>query len=178
MMDSYNLSWKLAHTLHNLIPISKRNENPVMDTFESERLNVARQLIDFDSKFSSMFSGQIGGDDASVQALTHEEFVKVFEEGSGFTSGCGIEYGDSVLVKHTRKTKEGPVTSNDPLNGTLHAGRRISDVRVRRYADANLRHLQDGMYSLRCPQIQMHQLMVTCRFPVYWTLSPSRFGKR
>jgi phenol 2-monooxygenase len=153
MMDSYNLSWKLAHTLHNLIPISKSSENPVLDTFESERLNVARQLIDFDSKFSSMFSGQIGGEDESVKDLTHEEFVTVFKEGSGFTSGCGIEYGDSVLVKHTSKLKEGPVTSQDPLNGTLHAGRRISNVKVRRHADANLRSLQDGMYSLWYLQI-------------------------
>ena len=147
MMDSYNLSWKLAHTLHNLVPRPKSNENPVLGTFEMERLNVARQLIDFDSKFSSMFSGQIGGEDASVKALTHEEFVTVFKEGSGFTSGCGIEYGNSALVKHAGGIKEGPVTRHDPLNGTLHAGRRILDVKVRRYADANLRHLQDGMYS-------------------------------
>lgn len=152
MMDSYNLSWKLAHTLHNLIPISKSNENPVLDTFESERLNVARQLIDFDSKFSSMFSGQIGGEDDSVKALNHEEFVTVFKEGSGFTSGCGIEYGNSALVKHTSKIKEGPVTSYDPLNGTLRAGRRILDVKVRRYADANLRSLQDGMCFLMVSQ--------------------------
>ena len=151
MMDSYNLSWKLAHTLNNLIPISKSNENPVLDTFESERLNVARQLIDFDSKFSSMFSGQIGGEDAAVKALTHEEFVTVFKEGSGFTSGCGIKYGNSVLVKHTSKTQEGPVTDHDPLNGTLQPGRRILNVKVRGYADANLRDLHDGIYFLRFP---------------------------
>lgn len=145
MMDSYNLSWKLAHTLHNLIPpTTNSSKNAILKTFEYERLNVARQLIAFDSKFSSMFSGQIGGEDSSVKALTHEEFVSVFREGSGFTSGCGIEYGDSVLVKHSKDLNSSPVTESDPLSGTLQAGRRLLDVKVRRYADANLRHLQDG----------------------------------
>jgi phenol 2-monooxygenase (NADPH) len=79
MMDSYNLAWKLAHTIHGLSP-QHPNDN-VLATYEAERLNIAHSLIAFDTKFSSMFSGQIGSDGA-VQRLTHEQFLKVFSDGS------------------------------------------------------------------------------------------------
>jgi phenol 2-monooxygenase (NADPH) len=125
MMDSYNLAWKLAHTIHGLSP-QQPNAN-VLATYETERLDIARILIEFDTKFSSMFSGQIGSDSA-VQGLTHEQFLKVFSDGSGFTSGCGI-------------------AGSGYLQGILKPGRRLLDSVVRRYADANLRHLQDGMHS-------------------------------
>jgi phenol 2-monooxygenase len=147
MMDSYNLSWKLAHVLHNLTPPTSNKTDPILKTFEQERLNVARQLIDFDSKFSSMFSGQIADQDPSVKGLTHDEFVTVFRGGSGFTSGCGIEYESSVLVKRMEPLKDGPVIRHDPLSGTLCPGRRLLNVDVRRYADANPRNLQDGKCS-------------------------------
>lgn len=147
MMDSYNLSWKLAHSLHNLTPPTPGGTtDPILATFEHERLNVARQLIDFDSKFSSMFSGRIGVQDPSMKDLTHDEFLDVFSKGSGFTSGCGIEYGSSLLVKQAESPSDRPVSRHDPLTGTLQPGRRLLDVKVRRYADANLRHLQDGRH--------------------------------
>jgi phenol 2-monooxygenase len=145
MMDSYNLSWKLIHSIHGLTPRSaKGTPDCILETFEQERVGVARQLIDFDSKFSSMFSGQIGSKDPSLKDLTHEEFLKVFSEGSGFTSGCGLEYEPSAIVKSSGGPKGNPVTKHEPLKGTLTEGRRLLDVQVRRYADANLRHLHDG----------------------------------
>jgi phenol 2-monooxygenase (NADPH) len=151
MMDSYNLSWKLVHGVHGLTPKSSLlSPDPVLGSFEYERPTVARQLIDFDSKFSSMFSGAIGGHDPSVENLTHKQFLKVFSDGNGFTSGCGIEYPASLIV-HPVGPYENPVHGTDFLNGTLSPGRRLLDVKVRRFADANVRHLQDGKwcYSLK-----------------------------
>ena len=138
MMDSYNLAWKLTHTIHGLAP----NES-VLKTFGSERVTIARMLIDFDTKFSSMFSGQIG-QQTSVEGLTHEQFLKVFSDGSGFTSGCGIEYPESLLVKPSTEEGSKLVSNTDYLRGTLKTGRRLLDTVIRRYADSNLRHLQDG----------------------------------
>jgi hypothetical protein len=43
--------------------------------------------------------------------------------------------------------KDGPVTHHDPLSGTLCPGRRLLNVDVRRYADANPRNLQAGKRS-------------------------------
>ena len=147
MMDSFNLSWKLAHSLHGLTPpVPKGDFDPVLATFQDERLNVARQLIEFDSKFSSMFSGQIGVPSPEIESLTHAEFLKVFRDGSGFTSGCGIEYEPGVLVQHVDNQHENPVKRHDPSNGTLRPGRRLLNVQVKRHADSNLRNLQDGMY--------------------------------
>jgi phenol 2-monooxygenase len=146
MMDSYNLSWKLIHSIHGLTPAEVEGAtDPVLASFEKERLGVARQLIEFDSKFSSMFSGQIKASSPSAgESLAHEEFLKVFSDGSGFTSGCGIEYSDGLLVKHQTEPSKGPVIRHDPINGTLTPGRRLRNVRVTRYADANMRNLQDG----------------------------------
>lgn len=96
MMDAYNLSWKLAHVLQGVAPggFGSPAANSLLATYEAERLDIARQLIDFDTKFSSMFSGKIG----EGTGLTHEQFVEVFRTGGGFTSGCGIEYKAGLLV--------------------------------------------------------------------------------
>jgi phenol 2-monooxygenase len=141
MMDSYNLAWKLAYKIHGLSP--QESSHSFLATYEDERLKVARQLIEFDTKFSSMFSGQIGSD-SSVKGLTHEQFLKVFSDGSGFTSGCGIEYSQGILVQTPAIENSYPIDGDDYLQGTLKPGRRLLDSVVRRYADANLRHLQDG----------------------------------
>jgi len=143
MMDSYNLAWKLAHTIHRLSP--EQPYNNVLSTYEDERLEVAKLLIEFDTKFSTMFSGQIGSD-KGVKGLTHEQFLKVFSDGSGFTSGCGIEYPLSVIVKSPCANDVYPIVGNNFLQGVLKPGRRLPDSAVRRYADANLPHLQDGKH--------------------------------
>jgi phenol 2-monooxygenase len=99
-----------------------------------------------------MFSGQIGALDSSeAKNLTHEEFLEIFLEGSGFTSGCGIEYPKSCLVKSTPRNageSKDLISGTDYLGGNLKAGRRINDCIVKRYADANPRHIQDGEFGL------------------------------
>lgn len=146
MMDSYNLSWKLVHSLHGLTPRGSRpGGDDVLVTFSDERVSIARQLIEFDSKFSSMFSGQIDVTDRQLNGLTHEMFLKVFSDGSGFTSGCGVEYAKSVLVDNSRQgNADNPVVKHDYLQGTLMPGRRLANARVKRFADSNARDLQDG----------------------------------
>jgi len=153
MMDSFNLSWKLVHSINGLSPQHVQNLDPLLATFSTERLTIAKQLIDFDTKFSSMFSGKIGSIETEVDGLTHEEFLKIFVDGSGFTSGCGIEYPEGRLVRRTSQVTSlsAPlITGSDFLSGNLKAGRRLNDCVVTRYADANPRNVQDGAsYLLR-----------------------------
>lgn len=137
MMDAYNLSWKLAHVLNGLAPES------LLDTYEHERLDIARQLIEFDTRFSMMFSGKIGEE----TGLTHEQFVDVFSKGSGFTSGCGIEYREGKLVD---KTPLDIIKSGAPESGLLVPGRRLLNVRTKRFADANPREIHDGKSTCNC----------------------------
>lgn len=154
MMDSYNLAWKLVHSLHGLTPSNSAGDvDTVLETFNHERVDVARQLIEFDAKFSHMFSGQIGSTDAEASGLTHEEFLRVFSEGSGFTSGCGLRYKPSRLVKATEDAFLGKstATNGDMPRGELMPGRRLLDVEVKRYADATSRHLHDGKLSSKLP---------------------------
>lgn len=168
MMDSYNLAWKLVHTIHGLSPectsspgnSDTASAHTVLSTYSLERLTVAKQLIAFDTKFSSMFSGAIGAsdDNEAVSSLTHDQFLQVFRDGSGFTSGCGIEYPESLisqpastqLASGDEGARNYPISPDgDFLNGCLRPGRRLADAVVRRFADANPRHLQDGME--QCP---------------------------
>ncbi len=142
-VDSYNLSWKLIHSLHGLTPASKSGD-VILDTFETERQTIAQELIAFDKEFSSMFSGKIGAGD-SQGSLTHEQFLEVFSTGNGFTSGCGIEYPENILVK--KADSEVVVNGTDYLSGVLRPGRRLLNVRVKRHADGVRRDLQDGQHS-------------------------------
>ncbi|XMA14698.1 hypothetical protein WAI453_007489 [Rhynchosporium graminicola] len=142
MMDSYNLSWKLMHSLNGLSPNSQ-SRNTVLDTFETERLTIAKELIAFDKEFSSMFSGKIGTE--GTEGLTHEKFLMVFSTGNGFTSGCGIEYPGNSLVQII--TPEGLVMGSDHLSGVLKPGRRLLNVKVKRHADGCRRDLQDDLPS-------------------------------
>ena len=147
MMDSYNLAWKLAHSINGLTPRALSGAaDPILETFEQERVDTARQLIEFDTTFSHIFSGQIGSDDPAMAGLTHEEFLRVFREGSGFTSGCGLHYQPSRLVKMPAKSHHNAAPNGDPLSGTLTPGRRLLNVEVKRYADATTRQLHDGVF--------------------------------
>lgn len=141
MMDSYNLSWKLIHSLNGLTPTGGSGDK-VLDTFETERQTIAQELIAFDKEFSSMFSGKIGAGDGQ-ESLTHEQFLEVFSTGNGFTSGCGIEYPENLLVE--KAILDGVVQGTDYLSGVLRPGRRLLNVKVKRHADGVRRDLQDGL---------------------------------
>lgn len=77
MMDSFNLAWKLAYSIHGLAT----NPNAMLDSYHTERHTIAQQLINFDRTFSSMFSGKIGSNGEvheGSEGLTHEQFLDVF----------------------------------------------------------------------------------------------------
>lgn len=76
---AYNLGWKVAHVLKG---ISKPS---ILKTYETERREVAQQLISFDEHFSAKLSS--GGD-----------IQNVFAEALPFTSCTTIEYGPSMLI--------------------------------------------------------------------------------
>lgn len=141
MMDSYNLAWKLIHTLNGLTPTPSSGDK-VLDTFETERQTIAQELITFDKDFSSMFSGKIGAAEDGQGCLTHEQFLEVFSTGNGFTSGCGIEYPENLLVE--KQVNSEIIQGTDYLSGVLRPGRRLLNVKVKRHADGVRRDLQDG----------------------------------
>lgn len=167
MMDSFNLAWKLAYSIHGLTT----NPNAMFDSYHTERHTIAQQLIAFDRTFSSMFSGKIGSDgeeNGGSQGLTHDQFLDVFNTGNGFTSGCGVEYPENWLVNRTfDESHKSPIQEADPLLGILYPGRRLLNVQVKRHADGNRRELQDGMFIA---------LFICSRFLTNWQISYQRAG--
>ncbi|KAF9892487.1 hypothetical protein FE257_001596 [Aspergillus nanangensis] len=147
MMDAYNLAWKLAYQINGLTPMSQdpKNPNPLLDTYQIERHANAQQLIDFDRKFSTIFSGQV---DTAGSGMSHAEFVQTFNTGNGFTSGCGVEYNDSMIVVRDFSTDSpDPVQGTDYLSGILRPGRRLLNVKLMRHADGWHRDIQDDLES-------------------------------
>jgi hypothetical protein len=144
MMDSYNLAWKLIYSINGLTPHSEGQTEDILDTYHTERHTIAQELIEFDRAFSSMFSGKIGAPEDGAGGLTHEEFLKVFSRGNGFTSGCGIEYPENMTVNRRLKEDNNPIHGTDYLSGVLRPGRRLLNVRVIRHADGYRRDIQDG----------------------------------
>lgn len=142
MMDSYNLAWKLIYSINGLIP--ERLSSSLLDTYQSERHAVARQLIETDKQFSMMFSGKVAtARDTSGAGFTSRQFIDLFDNKNGFVSGCGIEYAESVIVERTTDSKN-PIRGTDYLSGFLCPGTRITNARLRRYADGAPRDIQDG----------------------------------
>ncbi|KAI1782486.1 FAD binding domain-containing protein [Ganoderma leucocontextum] len=74
--DTHNLAWK----------------------YESERRTYAQELIDFNKRFSKLFSRP--RTDENQDGVTHEQFLRysAFKTASGFTSGIAIRYKPSQLV--------------------------------------------------------------------------------
>ncbi|KAJ9243874.1 hypothetical protein DTO169E5_2216 [Paecilomyces variotii] len=145
MMDSYNLAWKLAYYINGLTPLSDtQNPAPLLDTYHIERHSNAVNLINFDRDFSSMFSDKIDIGDS----MNHSQFLETFNIGNGFTSGCGVEYPDNMLViKDTHQGEKNPIQGTDYLFGIIRPGRRLLNVKLKRHADGWRRDIHDDLAS-------------------------------
>ncbi|BFZ65156.1 hypothetical protein YB2330_006319 [Saitoella coloradoensis] len=155
MMDTYNLSWKIAHAALGYSAPS------ILSTYESERRLIARDLIAFDHKFSRLFSGKPAknGDDMGISL---EEFKKVFEKGNLFASGTAVDYGPSAIVAKDGKAVPQyaePEDTDDPsaagvrtvsrtgLSTKILPGQRVPSTKVLNHSDARPWHLNELLKS-------------------------------
>ncbi|KAK4180901.1 putative monooxygenase [Triangularia setosa] len=92
MQDSFNLAWKVGL-------VAKGVCHPrILDTYQSERRRVAQDLIEFDHKFSRLFSGRPAKDVMDAEGVSMAEFKDAFLKGNLFASGLSVDYGPSCLV--------------------------------------------------------------------------------
>ncbi|KAI0923519.1 hypothetical protein AcV5_009039 [Taiwanofungus camphoratus] len=126
MNDTHNLAWKITHVLRGWSDIS------ILNTYEFERRKYAQDLIDFDKKFSALFSGKPRTEEY-VDGVSHEEFLEAFKTFGAFTSGIGVHYGPSALVK----------TNHQSCASGLIIGERIPPQVFVRAADSRPFELQD-----------------------------------
>jgi len=69
----------------------------LLKTYEIERRKFAQDLINFDRKFATLFSGKPRTGD-SDDGVSHEEFVQAWKTFGNFSSGIGVHYPESPVV--------------------------------------------------------------------------------
>jgi phenol 2-monooxygenase len=116
LQDGYNIGWKLAAIL-------KGRANPsLLETYTLERQKVAADLIDFDRRFTKLFSSQAGSDHPP------EYFAEQFIKAGRYTAGLTAKYDDSTITSATRSKQE--------LATGLTVGMRFPSAQVVRFCDA------------------------------------------
>ncbi|KAG2413132.1 hypothetical protein HFD88_010691 [Aspergillus terreus] len=154
MQDTYNLGWKIASV------VKGRCAPSILKTYESERRTIAKQLIDFDYRFSRLFSGRPAKDIMDEEGISIEEFKEAFEKGNMFASGVAVDYGPNLIVAKeapsfayvddttvAKRVEISPVASKQELAAEIEVGMRIPSHKVLNQADARPWHLQELLRS-------------------------------
>ncbi|KAI4869209.1 putative phenol 2-monooxygenase [Hypoxylon rubiginosum] len=150
MQDTFNLGWKVALAAKG---IAKRS---ILSTYQSERQSVAQDLIDFDHRFSRLFSGRPAKDVMDAEGVNMDEFKAAFLKGNLFASGLIVNYGPNSLVAKAGEddgSNSATVVSADVFAKTqalatgLPVGMRFNSFKVINQADARPWHFQEKLKS-------------------------------
>ncbi|KAL5585820.1 hypothetical protein FOVSG1_013512 [Fusarium oxysporum f. sp. vasinfectum] len=145
MQDSFNLGWKVATVVKGLASRS------ILKTYESERKGIAQALIDFDHKFSRLFSGRPAKDIMDEEGISMEEFKEAFEKGNMFASGIAVDYGKSMIISKPDRNDSGSNNKasidRQALAPEVKLGMRMPSVKVLNQSDARPWHLQELLRS-------------------------------
>ncbi|KAK6706515.1 hypothetical protein SNK05_010393 [Fusarium graminearum] len=138
MQDSFNLGWKIANVVKGLASRS------ILDTYEVERKGIANALIDFDHKFSRLFSGRPAKDIMDEEGISMDEFKEAFEKGNLFASGIAVDYEKSMIVAKPDSTfADDNILKRQALAPEIKLGMRVPSVKVLNQSDARPWHLQE-----------------------------------
>ncbi|TDZ34927.1 Phenol hydroxylase [Colletotrichum spinosum] len=147
MQDSYNLGWKIGLVSKGILP------REVLSTYELERKKIAKDLIDFDGKFSKLFSGRPAKDIMDETGVSSDEFQKAFHTSRMFTTGVGVNYEPTVLVAKEAEEgtdhglKRSTAKSTQSLATNCKLGQRFPSHKVIRQSDARLWELHHKLPS-------------------------------
>jgi phenol 2-monooxygenase len=127
MQDTFNLGWKLAAVLRG------QSKPELLSTYSIERHAIAKELIDFDREWATMFSATpIDADKPNAKAIDPAEFQQYFIRHGCFTAGTATRYMTSMIC--------GETTWQHLAHG-LVIGMRFHSAPVIRLADAKTIHL-------------------------------------
>ncbi|KAI5970708.1 hypothetical protein CANMA_000299 [Candida margitis] len=150
MQDAYNLGFKFALVCKGLA------KSDILQTYELERKKVAHDLIEFDHKFSRLFSGKPMVphaeklDESNDGGVDLDEFHQVYLQGGKFASGTISDYQDSIMVKKAG-TQSRPGEESEgvfhPLANKVAVGRRLQSDLMLGQIDYKLLHLGDKLVS-------------------------------
>src|SRR5690606_17518439 len=119
MQDAFNLGWKLALVL-------KEQARPeLLDTYESERKPIGKQVIEAASKIHELF---MAGRNSGADALLELQQSGFLAELVGKVSGLSYHYrSEKDLAAHDGMPRAGDRMPNPSLQGK-HAGKSLSDL--------------------------------------------------
>ena len=130
MNDTHNLAWKLALVIKNLAHLN------ILKTYEFERRNYAKQLIDHDREFASLVGNKMLPN-TDETTMRYDEVRKAYERFSGFFTGIAIQYEASLITVQSEE--------NQALAKGIIIGRSFTSQIVVRHVDARPFHLHDIM---------------------------------
>ncbi|GAA5887203.1 hypothetical protein JCM5296_004561 [Sporobolomyces johnsonii] len=133
MMDTYNLGWKLAHVLQG------KASPEILKTYQSERHQTAKELIDLDYQLSRMFAAKPQRDETDTEGVSLAAFKEFFIKAGRWASGTAVHYKPSLLVAPEREAGS--------LAPGLPHGMRFESHPVVCIADARPWHLADRFMS-------------------------------
>ncbi|KAJ6481937.1 FAD binding domain-containing protein [Mycena sanguinolenta] len=131
MSDSYNLGWKLAACAKGIASPS------ILDTYSGERVEVARELIEFDHKVSRLFSGK-PAITAESEGVSMAEFQALWVRMGKWSSGTAVKYHPSLLIADSTAAKT-------ELAKNIVIGSHFESHMVVCYADAHAVQLADRL---------------------------------
>lgn len=155
MADAFNLGWKIASV------VKCRSPRSILKTYQSERRRIAQDLIDFDHKFSRLFSGRPAKDILDTEGISMDEFKQTFRTAHMFTSGLSVDYGASMLIAKAgssadqgdgtdvsaTKTATKQVVGKQQLATNAALGKRFPSFKVLNQADSRPWHLAERLPS-------------------------------
>ena len=142
MQDCYNLGWKVGLVARGICKPS------ILGSYQSERQRVAQDLIDFDHKFSRLFSGRPAKDVMDAEGVSMDEFKDAFLKGNLFASGLIVNYGPSNLVAKpgdAAKIAQDEFDKKQALATGLPVGMRFNSFKVLNQACARPWHFQERL---------------------------------
>ncbi|KAF2464475.1 uncharacterized protein BDR25DRAFT_296718 [Lindgomyces ingoldianus] len=150
MQDAFNLGWKLGLVVKGIA------KPEILKTYQSERRRVAQDLINFDHKFSRLFSGRPAKDVMDESGVSMADFKDAFIKGNLFASGLSVDYGASMLVaKEGNAAQQGDgtdvsasrVRGKQELAKKVLMGMRFPSFKVLNQSDARPWHFQERLKS-------------------------------
>ncbi len=130
LQDGYNIGWKLGMIL------TGQADPSLLQTYDTERGRVAKDLIDFDRNWTKMFNPryakEVGGGDP-------EYFANEFIKAGKYTAGVTARYIDTVITDNQ--------SSNAELASNATVGMRCPSAQVVRLCDAKAMQLAQAMRS-------------------------------
>jgi len=124
MQDTYNLGWKICSIVKGLA------KPETLDTYQTERRQVALDLIQVDHEISRFYS---------VASASQSDFQAFREKFYDFLSGVAVTYDQSLLIRH----KPTSTVTRDSVANNVVVGRRLASHQVLNQADARPTHMAD-----------------------------------